>query len=747
MTLTERYLKPVFGTLRGQLILGVALLNAVMMALFVWYLTDRQQEMLLERQTEQATALANSIATTSSGWLAARDYSGLQEIIDAQGRYPDLLFSMILAPQGQVLAHSDTSLVGKYLQDFQETDLHETNTRIISHTAELVDVITPVVLAGFDIGWVRVGLGQETTARRLRAITRIGILQAIAAILIGSIAVAIMGWRVTRRLYAIQTVADAIHGGEREQRVQLQGQDEAAKLGNAFDSMLDTLSLREKELQRHRDHLTELVEERTADLTKARDAAEEANRAKSVFLANMSHELRTPLNAVLGFSQLMKNAPDTTTEQRKNLDIITHSGEHLLNLINNVLDISKIESGRVELEESNLDLHQMLLELKSLMYMRAAEKGLEFSVDQSPDLPRHIAVDGGKLRQVLINLIGNAIKYTLHGGVILKAMPVKLEADNRARLRFEVADSGPGIRAEDRERIFSPFVQVGDRPPTEAGTGLGLAICKQHIDLMNGEIDIASEPGKGSVFHFEIPVSLLPSKEIPATPSRGRVLGQAEGQPRYRLLIAEDQPENRLLLRQLLDPLGFDLREAVNGQEAVELFEQWRPHLIFMDIRMPVMDGLQATRRIKASDAAAQTNIVALTAHALEEERREILAAGCDDFIRKPYTYPEILDALSRHLGVRFIYEEKTASTAEVSLDAAALAALPDEMRKALEQALARIDLEAVNHAIDAIRKDNPSLADALAPVAKDLQFGRILQMIRCNHGESATKSAAGQKQ
>ncbi|MGD9164606.1 MAG: hypothetical protein PVF13_07585, partial [Chromatiales bacterium] len=221
MTLTERYLKPVFGTLRGQLILGVALLNAVMMALFVWYLTDRQQEMLLERQTEQATALANSIATTSSGWLAARDYSGLQEIIDAQGRYPDLLFSMILAPQGQVLAHSDTSLVGKYLQDFQETDLHETNTRIISHTAELVDVITPVVLAGFDIGWVRVGLGQETTARRLRAITRIGILQAIAAILIGSIAVAIMGWRVTRRLYAIQTVADAIHGGEREQRVQL----------------------------------------------------------------------------------------------------------------------------------------------------------------------------------------------------------------------------------------------------------------------------------------------------------------------------------------------------------------------------------------------------------------------------------------------------------------------------------------------------------------------------------------------
>jgi methyl-accepting chemotaxis protein len=347
VNLFKRYLTPVFGTLRGQLILGVALLIAVTMALFVSYLTDRQQDMLLERQTEHATALANSIATSSSGWLAARDYSGLQEIIDAQGRYPDLLFAMILAPQGQVLAHSDPSLVGKYLQDFPQTRLHETDTRIISHTAELVDVMTPVVLAGFDIGWVRVGLGQETTARRLRDITRSGILHAIAAILIGSIAVAFMVWRVTRRLYAIQTVADAIHGGEREIRVRLEGQDEAAKLGNAFDSMLNTLAQREKELQRHRDHLSELVEERTSELIKARDAAEAANKAKSVFLANMSHELRTPLNAVLGFSQLMKNAPDATNEQRKNLDIITHSGEHLLDLINNVLDISKIESGRL----------------------------------------------------------------------------------------------------------------------------------------------------------------------------------------------------------------------------------------------------------------------------------------------------------------------------------------------------------------------------------------------------------------
>ncbi|MGD8913988.1 MAG: response regulator [Candidatus Thiodiazotropha sp.] len=744
MNRLKRYLTPLFGTLRGQLILGVALLIAVTMALFVGYLTDRQQDMLLERQTEHATALANSIATSSSGWLAARDYSGLQEIIDAQGRYPDLLFAMILAPQGQVLAHSDPSLVGKYLQDFPETGLHETATRIVSHTAELVDVITPVVLAGFDIGWVRVGLGQETTARRLRDITRSGILHAIVAIVIGSLAVAVMGWRVTRRLYAIQTVADAIQGGEREMRVRLEGEDEAAKLGNAFDSMLNTLAQREKELQRHRDHLSELVEERTADLIKARDAAEAANKAKSVFLANMSHELRTPLNAVLGFSQLMKNAPDTNIEQRRNLDIITHSGEHLLNLINNVLDISKIESGRVELEESHLDLHQLLLELKSLMYVRASEKGLEFNLDQSPDLPRNIAVDGGKLRQVLINLIGNAIKYTNQGSVILKALLVNQESTERALVRFEVVDSGPGIRTDDRERIFSPFVQLGDRPPTEAGTGLGLAICKQYIDLMSGQISIDSEQGKGSVFHFEIPVTLLASDATPAAPGRGRVLGPAEGQPVYRILIVEDQPENRLLLRQLLDPLGFDLREAVNGQEGLELFQEWHPHLIFMDIRMPVMDGLQATQRIKASHNGSQTHIIALTAHALEEERKEILAAGCDDFIRKPYTYNEILDALTHHLGVSFVYEDDKTPTTDLPLDAKALAALPGEVLNALEQALARIDLDAVNHSIEEIRSLNSTLADALAPVARNLQFGKILQLIRSTKAGTQAQSKLG---
>ncbi|MDD2853473.1 MAG: ATP-binding protein [Desulfuromonadaceae bacterium] len=455
----------------------------------------------------------------------------------------------------------------------------------------------------------------------------------------------------------------------------------------------------------------------------------------------MSHELRTPLNAVLGFSQVMKNSRDVTVEQTQSLNIITRSGEHLLNLINNVLDISKIEAGRAGLEESPLDLYQMVQEVKSLMYVRAKERGLDFTLEQAADLLRHVAVDGGKLRQVLINLVENAIKYTPGGGVVLRVMSVTQENSGPARVRFEVEDTGPGIRPEERERIFQPFVQLGEQLAAEAGTGLGLTISRQYVELMGGEIGVAGEPGTGSIFHFEIPVTLLSSGDVPSAPRSGRVIGAAAGEPRRRILIAEDQADNRLLLRKLLEPLGFDLREAENGEEAVAICEKWCPDLIFMDIRMPVMDGLEAIRRIKSSTAGVSTKIVAVTAHALEEERREVLAAGCDDFIRKPYEYADILDALTKNLGARFVYEDEPESVAALAqLDAAALAGLPKELLNGLEQALIRIDAEAVGRVIKEIRTHDSALADALAGEARDLQFGRILRLVR---GEVITPHTA----
>ena len=472
-----------------------------------------------------------------------------------------------------------------------------------------------------------------------------------------------------------------------------------------------------------------------AELAEAKARAEAANRAKSAFLANMSHELRTPLNAVLGFSRLLKHDPDVTPRQQETLDIIARSGEHLLILINNVLDMAKIESGRVVLEESEVDLPRLLSEIQSLMGVGAVEKGLRFALEHDPDLPRFVAVDAGKLRQVLLNLVGNGIKYTHSGGVKLQARLTRQAEAETARVRFEVADSGPGISPEDCQRIFFPFVQLGRQAPAEAGTGLGLAICKQYVELMGGQIGVTSQPAKGSVFYFTIPVSVLPSVAEPEAPERGRILGLSGGQPACRLLIVEDQPENRLLLRRLLDPLGFALREAVNGQEAVAQFEQWHPDLIWMDIRMPVMDGLEAVRRIRATPAGTATKIIALTAHALDEESQPILAAGCDDLVRKPFREQEIFDALTRHLHLKFIYEEATRKQSTPAPPGPALRpeqldALPAELRRDLRQAVIELNTARTQALIGQVTERDALLGRALNTLATQFDYDGLWKLL-----------------
>jgi signal transduction histidine kinase/FixJ family two-component response regulator len=484
-------------------------------------------------------------------------------------------------------------------------------------------------------------------------------------------------------------------------------------------------------LHQERSSLAARVEERTHELREAKEAAETANVAKSSFLANMSHELRTPLNAVLGFAQVMERDQTLTASQREYLGIISRSGEHLLGLINSVLEMSKIEAGRVSLNESPFDLHRLIGSVEEMFRLRAEAKNLRLLFETSPEVPRYALGDESKLRQVLINLLGNAVKFTHEGGVSVRAAVAGAGA--QLRLLVEVEDSGEGIAEEQLAALFQPFTQTASGVRSQEGTGLGLAISRQFVRLMGGEIRVRSVVGEGTMFSFEIDLRPVDQASAAASYAQRRVRGIApENRREYRMLVVDDRWENRRLLLEWLTAVGFTVREASNGAEAVALWEAWEPHLIWMDMRMPVMDGYEATRRIKSSLKGQATVVVALTASAFEHEQVTVRNAGCDDFVHKPAREAAIFDTIARHLGVRFTYDDEEPGEPAVStvvLDAARLRSLPDEVVRALAQAAEAVDTDAAEAVIEQIGRHDRALAGELRALVEQFRFDVILQL------------------
>jgi signal transduction histidine kinase/DNA-binding response OmpR family regulator len=480
----------------------------------------------------------------------------------------------------------------------------------------------------------------------------------------------------------------------------------AIPVGHVIRRLIETL----KELERYKNNLELLVEQRTAELVKARDEAQAANRAKSTFLANMSHELRTPLNAILGFSSLLRGR-GASEQQRRDLDMINRSGEHLLGLINDVLDVAKIEAGRTELEIAPIDLGRLIEDVTDMVRPRAAQKGLALRVETA-QLPLFIRIDAARLRQVLINLLNNAIKFTEQGSVSLRVNAVPANEKGEVLLTFEIEDTGEGIAASDQAAIFDAFVQTNAAKRHE-GVGLGLTISRQIIELMGGTIQVESIPGRGSRFRTEIPVERAQTPELHRGPDLERVTALAEGQPEFRVLIVEDQQENWMVLQRLLENAGFRVRVAEDGAQGVKEFREWGPQFIWMDLRMPTMDGVEATRRIRASEGGRQVKIAAVTASGYASERSEILAEGFDDYIRKPYRPAEIFESMARHVGVRYQSNEaKDTAKAERAgeLRREDLAVLPIELRRELGEAVISLDAARISAAVDRISKESPAL-------------------------------------
>ncbi len=415
------------------------------------------------------------------------------------------------------------------------------------------------------------------------------------------------------------------------------------------------ISLYQSRLSEQEKQQRNLLDRQNQELAKAKEAAEAANYAKSVFLANMSHELRTPLNSILGFSQVMYRDTSISYKQKETLRIINQSGEHLLALINDVLEITKIEAGKKTLNIDKFNLHFLLDSIAEMLSYKAQTKGLELVFERSQNIPTYIQTDLAKVRQILINLIDNAIKFTDRG-------EVRLTITNSTRggnhiISFIVKDTGVGIATSEIPKLFEQFTQTQSGIQSQQGTGLGLFICRQFARLMGGDITVKSILAKGSSFTFTLPIeSISVLEDIAQNPQKAIAL--APGQPQYRILVVDDKPENCLLLNQLLTDIGFEVAEANNGKEAIERWINWQPNLIFMDIHMPEMNGIDATVVIKAQTKNHLVPIIALTASAFDENKKEILQAGCDDFLSKPIKDCVLLEKIAQYLPVTYLYED-----------------------------------------------------------------------------------------
>jgi CheY-like chemotaxis protein len=468
-------------------------------------------------------------------------------------------------------------------------------------------------------------------------------------------------------------------------------------------------------------------------LLKAKQDAEKATRSKSSFLANMSHEIRTPLNAIIGYSQLMDRDKLLTGQSKEYAASINRAGAHLLSLINDILELSKIEAGRVELNPTNFDLLILLNDLKSIFKERAQAKHLHLIFETDPNILQHIFADEGKLRQIFINLIGNAVKFTDEGSVVVRSSVEKVN-DDKSFLTVQINDTGSGIPENELGLLFQHFEQTSSGIKQGSGTGLGLALSRELTLIMGGNITVASEVGKGSEFVFQ--VEIMPgTDEAAVNKIAKRIIGIEKGQNKNRILVVDDKEDNLKVAVNFLKLAGFETMEATDGADAISKFEEYCPDLVLMDLRMPVMDGYEATRRIKSTERGRQVPVIAQTSSLFKHDK-QLEISGFQGYILKPFTEGELYFTIGKVLGIQYLYADEIPSQASENPydDVAAacdIAKLPDDLVDEMRRAIAVAGFNELIELISTVRHHNQELAHYLSLLAKNFNWNYLKKIVR----------------